>query len=259
MDLVTNFYRYLEGLEATTEALKQEAHRVRYEVYCTERGFEDPAAFPDKMERDQYDDRSLHAIVHHRTTGYPAGVVRLILPDQANPDALFPVEIQCGDVLDRKVIRDFAVDRAHLAEVSRFAVSKTFKRRRGESEKVAGVSDQLDYTERKLLEESRRIFPHISLGLIAMLFVMSQKHDITHWYAVMEPSLSRLLTRFGINFTQLGPVVDYHGQRQPMIARPDQLLENIRRKRPDFYALIESLSGVEKPAVENIRRWAAIG
>lgn len=256
MDLVTNFYRYLEGLEATTDQLERQAQRLRYEVYCVERGFEDPKNFPDKLEKDEYDNRSLHAIVRHRTTGYPAGVVRLILPDQNDVTTPFPVELHCGDLLDQQVIKQFDVNRAHLAEVSRFAVSKNFKRRPGEEGTVAGVSSTLDYEERKLLEDSRRIFPHISLGLIAMLFVMSQKHDVTHWYAVMEPSLSRLLTRFGINFTPLGPVVDYHGQRQPMMARPEQLLENIRRKRPDFAALIESLSGIETAIPERMPRTA---
>lgn len=244
MDLLTSFYRYLEGMEATTEALKERAHRVRYEVYCMERGFEDPAAFPDGLERDAYDVRSLQALVQHRTTGYPAGVVRLVQPDPGNIDAPFPVELQCGEVLDRRVIERFGVDRAHLAEVSRFAVARGFKRRPGEADTVAGVSGELEYDAEQQLETARRIFPHISLGLIAMLFVMSQREGITHWYAVMEPSLSRLLTRFGINFTPIGPIVDYHGRRQPMMARPDQLLETIRHKRPDFRALIDSLSGV---------------
>lgn len=243
MDLLTSFYRYLEGLEATTEPLRERAHRVRYEVYCMERGFEDPAAFPDGMERDAYDSRSVQALVQHRSTGYPAGVVRLVQADPDDIEAPFPVELQCGPVLDHKVIERFGVDRAHLAEVSRFAVARGFKRRPGEAGTVAGVSGNLEYVTEQQMEDARRIFPHISLGLIAMLFVMSRRRGITHWYAVMEPSLSRLLTRFGINFTPIGPMVDYHGRRQPMIARPDQLLESIQHKRPDFRALIDSLTG----------------
>ncbi|HSH30532.1 MAG TPA: PEP-CTERM/exosortase system-associated acyltransferase [Thiohalobacter sp.] len=243
MDLLTGFYRYLEGMEATTEPLRERAHRVRYEVYCLERGFEDPAAFPDGRECDAYDARSLQALVQQRSTGYPAGVVRLIQPDPDDIEAPFPVELHCAGQLDRKVIDRFGVDRAHLAEVSRFAVARGFKRRPGESGTVAGVSGDLGYATEQQIEDARRIFPHISLGLIAMLFVMSRRQGITHWYAVMEPSLSRLLTRFGINFTPIGPIVDYRGRRQPMIARPEQLLETIQHKRPDFRALIDSLSG----------------
>jgi N-acyl amino acid synthase of PEP-CTERM/exosortase system len=77
-----------------------------------------------------------------------------------------------------------------------------------------------------------------------MLFVASAQQHISHWYAVMEPSLSRLLGRSGVEFTAIGPVMNYHGRRQPMIASVNDLLSNIYSKRYDFFRLIDHLGGV---------------
>ena len=40
------FHDYFEIVPATTEALKTEVYRLRYQVYCLETGFENPADFP---------------------------------------------------------------------------------------------------------------------------------------------------------------------------------------------------------------------
>ena len=246
MSLIESFNEHLEGLSADTPELAQEAYRLRYHVYCEERGFEDPSRFPDCLEHDAFDPRSIQALVRHRKSGWPAGVVRLVLPDLNAPETPFPIELHCGDRFDQAAMKRFRVPRSQIAEVSRFAVVREFKRRDGEAAMVAGVSPSLDYLE-PAPEDTRRFFPHISLGLIAMLFVISANRGITHWYAVMEPSLSRLLTRFGIQFVPIGPLVDYHGRRQPMMASVDDLLDGVARTRPDFRALITSMGGAPDP------------
>src|SRR3954454_1724840 len=38
---------------------------------------------------------------------------------------------------------------------------------------------------------------------------------LTHWCALMEPSLVRLLYATGVHFAPLGPMVDAYGRRQP--------------------------------------------
>lgn len=95
-------------------------------------------------------------------------------------------------------------------------------------------------------KDARLLLPHISLGLIAMLFAISEEQRIGYWYAAMEPSLSRLLTRLGIKFTPIGPVMNYHGRRQPMIAKVDDLLDNMQHNRRDFFSLIKDLNGISK-------------
>jgi N-acyl-L-homoserine lactone synthetase len=198
------------------ESQRREAHQLRYEVYCIERGYEDPSKFPNGLEEDEFDSHSVHSLVRHTSSGMAVGVVRLILPNPLKPESLFPIELNCGHSFDQAVLEDFKFPRTAIAEVSRFAIPNRLIARSGQ----------------------------VSLGLIAMLFVTSAQHQITHWYAVMEPSLSRLLSRSGVNFTPIGPVIDYHGRRQPMIAKVSDLLGTIYHRRYELYKLIEQLGGV---------------
>ena len=63
----------------------------------------------------------------------------------------------------------------------------------------------------------RRHLPMITLGLIASIFRMATEHGLEYCYAAMEPTLLRLLKRFGINFQALSMPVEYHGMRVPSI------------------------------------------
>jgi N-acyl amino acid synthase of PEP-CTERM/exosortase system len=45
----------------------------------------------------------------------------------------------------------------------------------------------------------------------------------------MEPALIRILTRFGVEFTPIGDLMEHHGLRQPCVARLDDLLERNRK------------------------------
>jgi N-acyl amino acid synthase of PEP-CTERM/exosortase system len=76
------------------------------------------------------------------------------------------------------------------------------------------------------------------MGLFKAIVKMSARHGITHWYAVMEPTLLRLLARFGIEFDLIGPLVQYHGWRQPCFAAADQVLAGIHRRRPEVWEFI---------------------
>jgi N-acyl amino acid synthase of PEP-CTERM/exosortase system len=86
--------------------------------------------------------------------------------------------------------------------------------------------------------DERRILPHLSLGLIESLVRMSVDNGITHWCAVMEPTLLRLLTRLGIHFEPIGPLVEYHGRRQPCYIPLEVLLPRVQRERPDVWEVI---------------------
>jgi N-acyl amino acid synthase of PEP-CTERM/exosortase system len=55
---------------------------------------------------------------------------------------------------------------------------------------------------------------------------------------VMEPTLLRLLTRLGIHFDPIGPVIDYHGRRQPCFIPLETLLPRVKRERPDVWGVI---------------------
>jgi N-acyl amino acid synthase of PEP-CTERM/exosortase system len=239
-DLISVFNEYFELVHADTNALRRQVYLLRYQVYVLETGFEREAdctcveeAGQGRIcwEEDAFDARSDHYLVRHRRTGVYAATARLILPDPRNVFAPFPIETHCR--LERPVVD--GAERAHLGEISRFAVSKVFKRRIGEAGTLAGVAKNVDmYFE----DDERRALPHISLGLFAAILRMAHDHGITQCYAVMEPALLRLLGRFGILFHRIGPDVDYHGKRTPCLGTAAELLPNIRRVCPPVWDLI---------------------
>src|SRR5437762_7954441 len=53
-------------VRATTQELKEAAYRLRYQVYCVEQPFENPAEHPQGMETDAYDRHSVHTLLIHR-------------------------------------------------------------------------------------------------------------------------------------------------------------------------------------------------
>jgi N-acyl amino acid synthase of PEP-CTERM/exosortase system len=231
--IAESFRDYFEMVPADTDDLKRAVYHLRYQVYCLETGFEKPEDCPSRLERDAYDDRADHFLIRHLRTGEYAATTRLILPDRGDPSLPFPIESHCA--IDRPEAVG-QIPRTRLGEVSRFCVSKDFKRRRGEPGTLAGVSPspELDAA----CEEERRTFPYITLGLIACLVRISRRANITHWYAVMEPALIRFLEHLGIHFTPIGPLADYHGRRLPCIIEVAALLGGVERKNPEVWELL---------------------
>ncbi|MCU0736470.1 MAG: hypothetical protein MUF20_13305 [Methylotetracoccus sp.] len=57
----------------------------------------------------------------------------------------------------------------------------------------------------------------------------------------MEPALHRLLGRFGAAFEQIGPTVDYHGERIPCLGDVSDILPTIKRvARPVWELMTEA-------------------
>jgi len=114
------------------------------------------------------------------------------------------------------------------AEVSRFSIVRSFRHHTPNQ----GFEAQLSP------EEWRRMLFHLPLGLIRSCVEMSVREGMTHWAAVMEPALLRLLTRLGIHFNPLGPLVEYHGRRQPCWVDLGIMLDRVHAERPDVWDVI---------------------
>jgi N-acyl amino acid synthase of PEP-CTERM/exosortase system len=219
---------YFQIVLATTDEQRKAAFRLRYEVYCVEHPYEDPQKNSGGMETDIHDAGALHSLLVHRQTGSLVGTVRLILP-QERKDVL-PIREVCHEDL---ILRDNpALPWSHTAEISRFAISKNFRRRAKEETSVGSFTTQG--------EDSRRLIPNTSLGLMQAIVMMAATAGVTHLCAVMEPTLLRMLRRLGICFIPVGPQVEYHGQRQPCYSDLDVLLTRIWLERADVWELITS-------------------
>jgi N-acyl amino acid synthase of PEP-CTERM/exosortase system len=227
--LIEYYWRIFEGIEANTPRRREAAYRLRYRVFCLERKIFDPAGFPDGLECDEYDKHSLHALLRHRRSHAIAGAIRLVLHRPGAAAGSLPFHRVCRDLL--------AGDPSFLpfetlAEIGRFAISKSFRRRHGDGE-YGGLSEAP-----AALPEPRRLIPHMTLGLMTTALRLSMPHRIRHVCAVMEPTLLRLLRRFGIRFEPLGQPVEYYGLRQPCYADLAELLARCAVERPEIWRVI---------------------
>ena len=235
-DVSTIFNSVFDVELATSPEAINEVFEVRYQVYCIDRPFEDPKCFADKREHDSYDPRSAHALIRHRMTRDTVATVRLVMAGDKPEQADFPMEAACFHRMDKPAQEAIArARRDQMAEISRMAVSRDFRRRLSEDTSAFGMGENACYTD---YENGRRAMPYISLGLFAAILQMSVKHGVAHWMAVMEPSQLRLLKRFGVEFDHVGPVLEYHGLRRPAFTEAASLINGIKKRRPDVWALI---------------------
>jgi len=200
--LVASIYDVLARFElvlASSEKELDQVFRIRHQVYCVERGFE-PSV--NGRESDDYDDAAVHALVRHRGSGEALGTVRLIVPSLGARGPRLPMTDVCGtEVLDDAPLRG-------IAEISRFALSKRQR-------EVMGVSDSL-----------------LRLFLMRGIVALSGQLRLTHWCALMEPSLLRLLRCSAIHFRPAGMLVEHHGLRQPSVGSIAEVLDRMEQNQP---------------------------
>jgi len=215
---------------------REEAFRIRFEVYCREFGFERVEDHPDRMERDPYDDAATHCLLRHRATRVPAGCVRVIFPRQSSEnDDLLPLEQFCGASLHDGPLHPDRLPRDQICEISRLAVPAIFRRRSGEKTSTIGNpdADLLDSTE-------LRAYPLIGIAMFIAAANIVRIAERQHVFAMMEPKLARMLGKFGIQFEQIGNIIDYHGPRAPFY------LDRLKAEndgRSDMHILYEMVHG----------------
>ncbi len=240
-ELRAAFEEYFELVPALTDELRREAYRLRYEVMSKE--FELPGLeswrYASGLESDEYDYRAVNYLLRHRASSILAGTVRLILADpldiHAYPshlDRSLPIE-RLAASFDRNVVDPTSLRRDQIGEVSRLIISRMFRRRKGEDEFPFGT-DRLITSE----HHERRHFPHPVLGLIVALFRISAEYGINYCYAAMEPALNRLLQRFALDLIPIGPLLEYHGYRQPYFMSVSEVLTNTYQRNRAVWDLI---------------------
>ena len=222
--------RYFTVLPASTPELLRAAYALRYQVYCVEHAFENPAEHPDGLETDKYDAHSVHAVLVYRPTGEVVGCVRLILPQAGSGIAALPIR----SLIDSESARRLdACDPRRTAEISRYAVSKSLRRRQGE-ELYPDVGELLS------ADDMRRLAPHISVGLVRAVAQLAAERGVSTVCAAMTPALGRLLERFGLIFERLGPLIEYHGHRQPCMAGCEDLLATMASRNATHHQVVRA-------------------
>jgi N-acyl amino acid synthase of PEP-CTERM/exosortase system len=226
--LAEHFHHYFQIKLARSESLLEEVQRLRYRVYCEEFGFEDKSRFPDRREKDEFDDRSYHALILHRATGRAVSTVRLIL---ASDQDRLPFELHCGGSFDIK--RVDSMGRETMCEFSRLSVDPQFRRRPGETSSQYG-----NFKYANLLPEERRLSPFIGISTFlagTLLPILTGRQNV---FAMMESFLENSLKKIGIHFQPLGAPVEYHGRRVLYHMRSESVCLLLKPELKELFLLL---------------------
>ena len=229
---VANYFStYLSPVIADSNDLKTQSYIIRHGVYCEELKFEPENK--DKIEKDYFDDHSIHCLIEHKPTARYSGTVRIVRPEKAS--GYIPIQKYCLNSISPGKINPSDYKPYEICEISRLAVPNEFRRRQADKFKGAsvGVINQQTYSENEL-----RCFPFIAIGLYLSAASVVIENDIKHTFVMMEPRLARSMRFVGIQFEQIGPVVDYHGKRAPYYINPNLLMENLT---PGFKIMLRDI------------------
>ena len=187
---------------SNTPDLIREAHRLRYQVMETDYLEE------NSLEVDEFDYHSHKLVTRDTITREVIGTVRLVSWQETNPEASFLIQGVIPTPL-----RHYVPLRT-TAEVSCFAIS----RKCGD---LAGAEAGL-----------------LWMPLVQGLVRLSAELGITHWVAVMEPSLLDVLKGGAIYFNPIDRPIEFHGLYQPCYAQIDTLLARVYLDRRDIWDLL---------------------
>lgn len=253
--LIGYFNKYFEIVSADTPEKLLQTYRLRYEVYCKEGlipGF-DPEDYPDGLEYDEYDERSVHSLLMHKPSGLIAGTVRIILPDQDKIDTKFPLEKFASDLFYTEIESLKSPSRIHLGEISRLILAPGFRRRQGENwhpydntENSNSIIQLNSFYNTNTpivgydhsINAQRRIFPHPILGLFVAIVQMSVEYDLKYWYVGMEHGLEKLCQNFGINFRPICPIVDYYGPCRGYLSNIQDIMDGVYYNNLKIWTLL---------------------
>lgn len=232
-NLGESFSQYFELVPALDEATRQEVYRVRHEVYCRDLGWE--PVRDDGMEQDAFDAHSVHCLLRRKGGGESVGCTRLILATPDTIASLLPFEESCAAVIDRSMLDPTMLPREQIAEVSRLAVMRNFRQRKGESEAPVVVSSE-DFQPRG--PQSR--FPFIPVGLYLGAAAIAEKLGRDYLFVLTEPRLATHFSRIGFDIQTIGGTIDHRGLRAPSVLHCRRGLDSLRPILRPLYQVIEA-------------------
>ena len=252
-DFAKCYDNHFTVVRANTPSLLDRVYRLRYQVYCKENSYFPEEHF-DGRETDEHDAVSAHILLLHKQSGSAIGTARLIMPQLGYGWRPLPV----WQVMTPRGREQFERLASHrTAEISRFAVSKEFRRWWRDHHGPAASE-----TRQQVASGEQQLMLYVTFGLIQEILLLSLERGIDYLTAVMNPSLIRILTKLGLEFEPIGGIVDYHGIRQPCIALLRDLVVQSKNEftplwqfvsHRDAYRLSRSGDGERLSADQKIR------
>ena len=195
-------------------------YKLRYEVYCLERGFEDSKQFPQEQEIDIYDARSIYTLLQHNKSGEFVGTARLILPDQNH-------------------IGDVAYDHFPAQALSNHAM--VYNEDIFPSNRTAEIS-RICYSQKKASElklntmEQRLILP----GLLSGVYMLCDLYQVDTLMALLEKRLIDRCHQIGFTPDEVGDSVEHKGTRHLVSYDRAKCADYVREKNIELWRIITS-------------------
>ncbi len=221
--------------------------RIRYQVFCLDRGFEDPGAFSTAQETDAWDDQSAHFIVQNKSTQQWVAATRIVLPKRGRP---LPVDTL--GAFDRRCLDD---QHAAVSEISRFCII----RNKAVGLQGAGAAEDPNSLEAWGIGAvgSAEQF-EVTIGMIRTLVIFVLKRNLKYCVFLVTDAFARLLTKLGLNLKQVGPPTQHRGMRTAyvidmretalLMSKRSSMVRDMYRRSKHAYVRISSVmseSGID--------------
>ncbi len=232
-----SYWKTFSVVEADTDALRDQAFRLRYRVYRTDGRFEaqDGLDNPALIEKDVYDARAVHHLMIHTATGQVAGTVRVLLPGVSDPLKSFEMQ----QVVRHPLLEN--EDRAqHLCEISRLCMAWQFRRRPGDGRYLPAYCEQEGSSDMIPIGRAfaRRRITYAPLGLIKAAFETAMDRGLLDCISLMDPADFRSFKRLGLPYKVLGPRVNTQdGSQQPVIYNIKNALDSMETVNPECWEI----------------------
>jgi len=201
---IQDFSKHFEFKIAKSAQEMREIKRLRYDVFIKEMKYELESDPYHKTESDKFDENSIHCLIRHRRTGMTAGYLRLITTEanKTNGLKILPIESEYHAEFYSDELKPSSFSLDTVCEASRLAVSKTFR--------TPSIYNKMDFTD-----SEKSHFPMIVASLFACSYALADLRKRTNMFAIMEPSLPRLLSLSGFKFKKIGKEITIFGKRNP--------------------------------------------
>ena len=196
-------------------------YQLRYQVFCLETGYEDPAQFPDGEEKDEWDDDAAHFIVKERGSGQWVAAMRLILPSAQN----LPIEKRVP--IETSLRRD----QKHSAEISRLCMVGHYRRRlQGRAMPCDDPSSDEKRKSGAVQSEimRQRRTAEILQALLKAAVAVSCEKAVAYWYMLTTRGLAKVAgSVLPLDMREAGPSCFHRGERYPFLVDVDQVMRGL--------------------------------
>jgi N-acyl amino acid synthase of PEP-CTERM/exosortase system len=199
--------------------------RLRYRVYCEEKGFLPAEDYPQGIETDEFDENAVHFIVYGDDRS-PVGYMRIIDGQDGHG---FPMIAHGMTVND-----DFEFPpKDGVMEISRMIVRSDYRHEYRPANDGPTSSDLP-------LPNAKNASDLVQYRLLRLMYQHAMREDSRWICAAMEPTLHRKFRMMGIPFAQIGPSGEYFGEVRPYAMNLQEMEAVLEERFPQTMAFFDS-------------------